>query len=130
MTIPELASLTGGSVATEDWNPPDCDYAHLSSLPALSLMIWGDTIVRIDIWQVDVATSRGVSLGSTEAEVLEAYPTARIEPHPYDGPEWHYMVVDDPEDESLGMIFETDGQAVHSYRVGFRRAVALIEGCS
>jgi len=129
-TIQELALLLGDTVQIEDWNPPDCDYAHFSALPEVSVMVWGDSIMRFDMYTPAVRTTEGIGVGTTERDVLEAYPQGRLAPHPYDGPEGHYVIVDAPEDGQLGMIFETDGSVVTSYRVGFRRAVALIEGCS
>jgi hypothetical protein len=129
-TIDDLGAALEDSVARENWHPPVCDYAHLPSLPSFTFMIRRDTIIRINVDTTGVETQAGIGVGSTEQEVLDAYPYARVEPHPYNGPQWHYLVVDDPEDSALGMIFETDGRTVHRYRVGRRRAVARIEGCS
>ncbi len=54
----------------------------------------------------------------------------RVEPHPYTGPEGHYLIVTSPNDSMYRLIFETDGKHVVSYRAGLRPVVDWIEGCS
>jgi len=130
MNIDSLGAILGEPVLRVQWNPPDCDYANIRSLPSVSFMIFGDTLVRIDVMDSAVMTTLLVGVGSTEDAVRRAYPSTRIEPHPYDIPEGRYLVVDDPDDAQLGMVFETDGERVVSYRAGRRDAVALKERCS
>ena len=52
-----------------------------------------------------------------------------VQPHPYTGPEGHYLIVHKKGDP-LGLIFETDGKSVISYRIGRWEQVQWIEGCS
>ena len=109
-----------------------CDYVDLPGLPAgVLLMVFGDTIVRADIDTTGVLTRDGLGVGSPESALLSAYKgRVMVKSHPYDGPEWHYVVVTPSNDSTFRMIFETDGQRVRSFRIGLRRAVDLIEGCS
>ena len=49
-------------------------------------------------------------------------------PHPYSGPEGHYLSLSD-RDDTHRMIFETEGGRVTSFRAGRRPEVEYIEGC-
>ncbi len=56
-------------------------------------------------------------IGSSEAEVVAAYPDQVIAtPHPYTGPQGHYLSVEF--ENNLAIIFETDGTIVQGYRAG------------
>lgn len=116
----------------QDLEEQACDYVQLPGLPPqVSLMVFGDTIVRIDIDSAGVITREGMGVGSAESALLSQYRGhVRVAPHPYSGPEWHYVVVTPRLDSTFRMIFETDGKVVRTYRVGLRHAVDLIEGCS
>lgn len=68
----------------------------------------------------------------TEAEIRAIYGAAmQVEPHPYTGPEGHYLVYR-ARNEPYGMIVETNPETgrASSIRVGRWDAVQLIEGCS
>ena len=136
MRIREALAVLGGTIDTSGGPMPGstCNYATFSALPpGVGVMIWADTIVRMDIDSAVVRTRWGTGVGSTVAEIRERHASqdVRQEPHPYSAPTWHYMVVDPRGDTLHRLIFETDEQRrAHSYRVGFRRAVDLIEGCS
>lgn len=136
MSIRETVAALGGTVdTTQDLMPGSaCTYVRFSALPPGALvMVWGDTVMRVDVDSATVPTQWGTGVGSTAAEIRQRHAShdVRQEPHPYSAPFWHYMVVDPPADTTHRIIFETDSQQVaRSYRVGFRRAVDLIEGCS
>jgi hypothetical protein len=129
-----VARAFGGKVRPVPKDPEEqaCDYAELPGLPQrVELMVFGDTIVRIDIDIPGVLTRQGLGVGSPESALLTGYRgQVRVESHPYDGPAGHYVVVTPGSDSIFRMIFETDGKVVQSYRIGLRRAVDLIEGCS
>jgi hypothetical protein len=135
MLLLEAVRALGGGVDTSGGSISDsnCNYAFPSALPrGTTVMVFGDTVVRFDVDTAGIRTAAGVGVGSTEAEVRSAYQGAKLqqEPHPYSGPEWHYLVVDTPSDTLHRIIFETDGRRVQRFRVGLRRAVNQIEGCS
>jgi len=132
MLVQDALARIGGSGARGDLTEYGCDYVQLSAAPAgVGFMIWGDTIVRIDVDTAGIRTREGVGVGDRESVVLSRYAGyVRVEPDPYDGPEGHYVIVDAPATPGYRMIFQTDGNKVWAYRVGRRHAVDLIEGCS
>jgi hypothetical protein len=136
MRIPEALAAIGGTIDTSGGSMPGspCSYGRLSALPVgTAVMLWADTIVRVESDSVGLRTRWGTGVGSTIAEIRQRHAghDVRQEPHPYSAPTWHYIVIDPPGDTLHRIIFETDDQQrAQSYRVGFRRAVDLIEGCS
>ena len=56
----------------------------------------------------------------------------RTEPHHYSPETGHYLIYGavDPADRAYGLLFETEGGLVTSFRVGTLDAIALVEGCS
>lgn len=96
---------------------------------AVSFMIVDGKVARVDIAQPDVLTLTGVGVGSTEAEVMQAYDgKAVLTPHKYTGPEGHYLTVEP--DAGKAIVFETDGMRVLRYRAGAKPQVLWVEGCS
>lgn len=93
------------------------------------IMIIDETVVRFDV--IDEAshilTNKGVGIGSTKQEVLNAYPHASISPHPYLGQAGEYIEVTLP--SGKGLIFETEFDVVAQYRLGRYPEVQYIEGC-
>ena len=112
--------------------PGGCHYWNVPSRPDVLLMVVGDELVRIDIRNRRYRTATGARVGMTEREVRRLYgPRLRVEPHPYTGPEGHYLVFRQPRSTS-GLIFETDARTgrVLSMRAGLWENVQWIEGCS
>jgi hypothetical protein len=110
----------------------DCDFWHLPGRDGLDFMVVGGRVVRIDIQSPAYHTQSGARVGMSEAEVRALYGTAmRVEPHPYTGPEGHYLVYR-ARSEPYGMIFEThyDTRRAETMRVGLWDYVQLIEGCA
>jgi hypothetical protein len=109
-----------------------CAYIELSGAPKdVDVMIESGQLVRIDVRNTRVATDRGVRIGDSEADVRRAYAElVQQTPHPYAGPEWHYLTVRQPNDPVHAIVFETNGKRVLNYRVGVARAVQYIEGCA
>ena len=131
MTIDQLSAALGETVSLPD---SECHYADVRALPAGSaVMTIQGRVERVDIDTVGILTRSNVGVGFTEDQVRQAYPgQIRTEPHPYTGPEGHYLIFQprDPADTSFGIIFETDGKRVTRYRAGRQPAVGYIEGCS
>lgn len=98
-------------------------------LGPISFMVFGDRIARVDITGPGPLTAVGVGVGSSEADVLEAYAgRVTLSAHKYTGPEGHYLTVELREE--FAIVFETDGTRVTRYRAGRRPEVGWVEGCS
>lgn len=132
MRVSEVVTLLGGTVDVARVEPGEaCADARFSAVPPrVSFMLSADTIVRIDVHTVGVRTIDGVGVGDREADLAARFGRRlRVEPHPYEGPEGHYLVLDDLEVPNRRMIFETDGRVVTRFRGGRLPEVDYIEGC-
>lgn len=101
----------------------------------LSVMIENKVLTRINVDYVGkseiprtIKTDTGIGLGSSEADVLKAYPNARVKPNAAD-PTWHTIFAEAP-DRSKALVFETNGQVVKSMRGGANPAVSYPNGCN
>lgn len=112
----------------------ECGYMEIPNGPsmrAVRLMVVGDTVVRVDVDSLPVATTWGDRVGDSERAVLERHAgNVRVEPHKYTGPVGHYLIVTAPDDTLHRLVFETDGKNVTTYRAGLRPYVDWVEGCS
>ncbi len=111
-----------------------CAHAFADGGPQdLRFMVVDGRIVRVEVGRSPIRTLSGIGTGSTVDEVLATYPNRiRVQPNPYSG---HLggrdlLYVTDEESSHLGLMFETDGQRVHTFRSGFLGAVMAPEGCS
>lgn len=130
-------SALRGLGAVPDFQPDEAGGCHYWRFPqesqenGLGLMVVDDRLARIDIHQ-SYGTASGARIGMTEAEIRAIYgPRMRVEPHPYTGPDGHYLIYQ-ARDEPFGLIVETDhesGRAI-MLRVGLWENVQWIEGCS
>lgn len=109
-----------------------CAYATPRSGPrGLSFMLTAGVIVRVDVTQGGMRTEQGIAVGSSEAQVLEAFGSfAEVMPHKYDA-EGHYVVVTSPDSRQrdLRYVFETFRGVVTKFRAGRLPAVGYVEGC-
>jgi len=109
-----------------------CSSLESSAVPeALDIMFLGGRVARISVHQSGFRTASGAGVGDTEDRIKQLYPgRITVGPHPYEA--GHYLTYRpaDPADRGYGMIFETDGKKVTSFRAGTEEAVALIEGCA
>ena len=130
MTVPEANDKAALNLSAGHNLSEDDLYCHFV-LPSgadspYGFMVVEGRITRVDIWQGGIYTSTGLGVGSSEDEVLKAYPDkVEISPHRYtDG---HYLTV--PIAEGFAIIFETNGSEVERYRAGSYPSIAWIEGC-
>ncbi len=127
-----VAALRRIGATGENYPDPDidCSYWRTPRWPGLLMMVSGGRVVRIETEDRRYRTASGARVGMTEAAIRRLYgPAMRVEPHPYTGPQGHYLVYR-ARSEPYGLIVETDGQRATQIRVGTREAVQLIEGCS
>lgn len=137
MTLAEASAAAGTPIRTRPEDPfgPECEYAYTAEVPEVAFMVIDGRIARVDVGHRPgrrVTTVSGVGKGDTEDAVKRTYPgRIRTGGHPY-VPTGHYLVYEpaDPALAHLGMIFETDGRVVTSFRAGMKGAVSQIEGCS
>jgi hypothetical protein len=121
---------------------------------AISYVIANGKIVRIDFYprdgeQINLKTTAGIGIGSTEADIRRAYQDISITRAPYydeeseveaaktraklgitaPQPPPHFWVrVDSPNHES-GIIFDTEDGKVTSFFTGFKNAIESMEIC-
>jgi len=136
MTVPEAQEAAGVPIGPPPGSAPDpaataCSYvAARPDDPIVLLMVTDGVISRIDVsGEYPVATLSGISIGSTEQEVLDTYGfRIVIEPHPYDevGEQLRYVA----DDDTHSLIFETHDGVVTAFRSGFTEQVGFPEGCS
>ncbi len=101
-------------------------------LPAgVSITQVNGRVARIDVENDSIATDKGIRVGDSEEKVMAAYGSAVIvEPHKYiDG---HYLEIKSGTDSATakGVVFETDGKKVTTFRAGYWNPVRWVEGCS
>ncbi|GAA0539217.1 hypothetical protein FHS83_003681 [Rhizomicrobium palustre] len=101
----------------------------------LGLLMFQKQLARVsveyysaDTHPLAIKTAAGIGLGSSEEDVLKAYPGAKVKPNPAD-PSWH-TVIWETADHSKGIVFETDGKKVKSMRAGLNPFIATPDGCS
>lgn len=130
MTLADLRARGIDARKEEEIEPGNsCNYADVPAIKDVALMLDGETVVRIDVGSPDYPTLGGVVIGMSEAEAVKRLgKRVTVESHPYSGPEGHYLVVH-AADAPLGLILETDGKTVQSYRIGRWEQVQWIEGC-
>jgi len=132
---PKQAERASGVVLKEWVEGPNgddrCFYMIAEhGLKGAAFMIASGSIARLDIKSRNIRTSHGLGVGSTEAQIRRAFgDRVTIQSHHYEGDRgWHYLEVIDP-GGSTGLLFETDGNRVLSYRAGRLRELRYIEGC-
>ena len=131
MSAQEVGTALGEPLQTMLSDNESCGYATPSKLPTgVTLMVFDDDVVRVDVLNPNVKTLAGAAVGDTEARVVDLYEgTVTIEPHKY-ADQGHYLVVAPVGDTLHRIIFETDGEHVVTYRSGLLPYVAYVEGCS
>ena len=127
-----IAELTGEGlkVASRDKPMPGstCSYARFKDLPDVAAMLDGEKIVRIDISGKQHEGPHGLRIGQSEADARSRLGTAKVDLHPYTGPEGHYLILH-KDDAPYGLIAETDGKTVLRWRIGQWEQVQWVESC-
>lgn len=133
MTLAELQRAIGTLGDTTKLDRA-CDIVSATDpyrLPAgVSITAVNGRVARIDVENDSISTDKGIRVGDSEAKVKEAYGNGVIvEPHKYiDG---HYLEIKSGTDSATakGIVFETDGKKVTTFRAGFWGPVRWVEGC-
>lgn len=109
-----------------------CVYWRPAAAPrGVSFMIENGVAVRADIDSAGTETPEGIGVGSTEDAIRSAYGEhVTIQLHKYQWEVgWRYFIYLPPSDSLNAIVFETDGKAVRSFRVGRRPQVQYVERC-
>ena len=127
-----IADLTGKGlkVASRDEPMPGstCSYARFKDMPDVAVMLDGEKIVRIDISGKQHEGPHGLRIGQSEPDALARLRTAKVDLHPYTGPEGHYLILH-KDGAPYGLIAETDGKTVLRWRIGQWEQVQWVESC-
>jgi len=130
MTMADLRKA--GFDAVKDNGPdPDnrCGYARIASLKDLFFMLDGDTVVRIEVDTPGHPTLGGVAVGMAQGEAMSRLgDRAKVTPAPNATSGSRDLIVHDAK-SPLGLIVETDGRKVVSYRIGRWTFVQQAERC-
>ena len=110
-----------------------CAYLELEAAPTgVSIMFAGGRVVRIDIHKPGIRTASGAEVGDSEKRINNLY-KERLSKERHHYLEGGYYLRYSPSggaDKGYGIVFETDGMKVTSYRIGKDNAIGLVEGCS
>ena len=92
-------------------------------------MVIDGIVSRIDVRSPGITTAEGARIGDSESRIDSLYGNSVVrQPHEYtDG---SYLIVPATGDTSYQLVFETDGNAVTTYRAGLMPMVQWVEGCS
>ena len=129
MTTDEASAALRSEIRPTDGEFTGCVMTQLPGGPAeVSLMIVGDTVVRVDVRNPTVSTEAGARIGDPEARIRELYDRVVSEPHKYT--EGRYLIFVSPQDTLYRIVFETDEQGrVTTFRSGRTPEVHWVEGC-
>lgn len=137
MTLAAVKRVLGDGKATLaespfDSSPGACAFLESNRIPnGITIWLKKGYLVRIDIDSSRYRTAAGVGIGDTEERVREAYKgSIRVEGHHYD-PNGHYLKYrpKSKADREYGIVFETDGEKVSTFRIGTLETVIKVEGC-
>jgi hypothetical protein len=138
MSLSQVRTVLGDAKAWLTGNDPEvplnsCAYLESPHLPSgIGLMFAKGRVVRIDVFEGSTKTSTGAGIGDSEDRVKTLYADRiRVEPHRYvDGGHYLYYVPTANSQQRFGIVFETNGHEVISFRVGTLAAIGLVEGCA
>lgn len=120
------ASLKADSVQISD----GCR-THTDRFRGIYAMTDGKVVTRITAMRASpIETARGIAIGVSEAQVRQAYPDAREEPHKYVPAPAKYIDWR-PGDGQSGLRFEIDAQGkVSMIHAGREPYISYVEGCA
>jgi len=130
MTVAQLRAA-GFQVEKDDGPDPDnrCGYARIAQLRAPFFMLDGERVVRIDVDRPGFPTLGGVEIGMSETEAQRRLgKRATVRRNLVAGERSHLFVVHEA-GAPHGLIVETDGARVVSYRLGEWAAVDSSAEC-
>jgi hypothetical protein len=133
MSIAEAASaLHDPHAGPNSEIPKQCDVLGSNRIPEhVSFIIKNDTIVGAAVDNATVRMANGAGIGDSE-DLIKALFNARLQirPHPR-FPRGHLLAIASAvkRDADCEIVFETDGDIVLWFRVGFRNGIDTNWGC-
>lgn len=124
--VPAGTSFTGGG---ESMPGSDCTTLTSRDYPGVYALVEGGVVRRLTVARdSQVRLVEGIGVGSTEREVLAAFPGFRATPHKYIGGKGKYLTQpgDDPR---LRFEIGEDGK-VTGIHVGMNPQLGYVEGCA
>lgn len=138
MTLEEAERVSGVTLVSGQ-RFGDCWFADPDGLDGVSFMVLNDSIRRVDVSGGRTATPEGIRVGSTEQDVLEAYPGQIVASDRLGQRLLIYIPARFPADIDFAttsglyftmMVFESDGHQVTGMKAGtFSTTVEAYEGC-
>ena len=123
----QAASLDGDAADVQE-----CAYLESSAIPEyLGVMFVHGRVVRVDVSAAGIHTMSGAGVGDTEARIKLLYPgRVTVEAAFYDSEHGHFLNYwPAKRKREYGIVFETEGEKVISFRAGTKAAIAWVEGC-
>ncbi len=135
--IDRVEMLLRGKLGYSQFENHGCGVVTTPTLEStgLSFVIEAKKLTRVNVdyyakspLPLTIKTDTGIGLGSSEADVMKAYPNAKVKLNPAD-PTWH-TITDESPDRTKGIVFGTDGKTVKSMRAGATPTVNYANACS
>jgi hypothetical protein len=129
--LSEVEAELSGSVDVSEFLG-ECAHMSLTDWPdGILAMVVEGRVVRIEVWNAEIATREGARVGMAESEILALY-QGQVEVLPHKYTNGHYLSVTPPgpDEAEYRLIFETDGEKVERYRAGTLPEVEWVEGCA
>ncbi len=126
MDLQQLMVAIGAPMTVEDEVTHGCTFAYpTAGANGVSFMIISGIVARIDVDGAGIRTISGAGVGDTEEWVQHLYGGALEVSEGYAG---HLLTLRSA-DRRFGLVFETDGHRVTSYRIGRSPEFEYVEGC-
>lgn len=109
-----------------------CRTVSAPDYPGVYAIVEGGKVRRITVGaRSDVKLVEGIGIGSSEADVVGAFPGFRSEPHKYEEAPAKYLTAPNAARGDAALRFEIGGDGkVALMHVGTMPALAYVEGCS
>ena len=109
--------------------PEPCHYLYPNGKNFnLGFMVEDGLVTRIDIYDKNISTTKGIKIGDSVEKVKNLYGrNLEIKPHFYIGKSGNYLKI--KLGNGLGYVFETDAGKVTTFRSGKFSSISYVEGC-